>query len=122
METFPYLSVLTFLPMVGALVILFIPHISQSTARTVALISALGSLLVSVLAFMRFDPNAPFDASGPVPLQERINWGKEVGASYFLGVDGIAMLLILLTTLISAIATRVKKQSQSRLRSPTVNL
>lgn len=104
METFPYLSVLTFLPMVGALVILFIPHISQSTARTVALISALGSLLVSVLAFMRFDPNAPFDASGPVPLQERINWGKEVGASYFLGVDGIAMLLILLTTLISAIA------------------
>ncbi|MEZ4561813.1 MAG: NADH-quinone oxidoreductase subunit M [Thermomicrobiales bacterium] len=104
METFPYLSVLTFLPMVGALVILFIPHISQSTARTVALISALGSLLVSVLAFLRFDPNAPFDASGPVPLQERINWGREVGASYFLGVDGIAMLLILLTTLISAIA------------------
>jgi NADH-quinone oxidoreductase subunit M len=103
-ETFPYLSVLTFLPMVGALVILFIPHISQATARTVALVSALGSLLVSVLAFLRFDPNAPFDASGPVPLQERINWGREVGASYFLGVDGIAMLLILLTTLISAIA------------------
>jgi NADH-quinone oxidoreductase subunit M len=103
-ETFPYLSVLTFLPMVGALVILFIPHITQSTARTVALVSALGSLLVSVLAYLRFDPNAPFNASGPVPLQERINWGKEVGASYFLGVDGIAMVLILLTTLISAIA------------------
>ena len=104
METFPYLSVLTFLPMVGALVILFIPHISQSTARTVALVSALGSLLVSILALLRFDPNAPFDASGPVPLQERISWGREVGASYFLGVDGIAMLLILLTTLLSAIA------------------
>ncbi|MBL8127529.1 MAG: NADH-quinone oxidoreductase subunit M, partial [Chloroflexia bacterium] len=104
METFPYLSVLTFLPMVGALVILFIPHISQSTARTVALMSALGSLLVSILAFLRFDPRAPFDASGPVPLQERISWGREVGASYFLGVDGIAMLLILLTTIISAIA------------------
>jgi NADH-quinone oxidoreductase subunit M len=103
-ETFPYLSVLTFLPMVGALVILFIPHISQSTARTVALISALGSLLVSVLAYLQFDPNAPFNADGPVPLQERINWGREVGASYFLGVDGIAMVLILLTTLISAIA------------------
>jgi NADH-quinone oxidoreductase subunit M len=103
-ETFPYLSVLTFLPMVGALVIFLIPHISQSMARTVALITALGSLLVSILAFLRFDPNAPFDASGPVPLQERINWGREVGASYFLGVDGIAMLLILLTTIISVIA------------------
>ena len=90
--------------MVGALVIFLIPHISQSMARTIALISALGSLLVSILAYLRFDPNAPFDASGAVPLQERINWGREVGASYFLGVDGIAMVLILLTTIISAIA------------------
>lgn len=104
METFPYLSVLTFLPMVGALVILFIPHISQSTARTVALVTALGSFVVSILAYLRFDPNAPFDASSPVPLQERISWGKEVGASYFLGVDGIAILLVLLTTLFSVIA------------------
>jgi NADH-quinone oxidoreductase subunit M len=103
-ETFPYLSVLTFLPMVGALVIFFIPHISQSTARTVALVSALASFVVSILAFLRFDPNAPFDANSPVPLQERINWGREVGASYFLGVDGIAILLVLLTTLISVIA------------------
>ncbi|MCA9876737.1 MAG: NADH-quinone oxidoreductase subunit M, partial [Thermomicrobiales bacterium] len=104
METFPYLSVLTFLPMVGALVIFFIPHISQSAARTIALVSALGSLLVSILVFLRFDPNAPFDASGPVPFQERFEWGREVGASYFLGIDGIALLLILLTTIISVIA------------------
>jgi NADH-quinone oxidoreductase subunit M len=103
-ETFPYLSVLTFLPMVGALVILLIPHISQSTARTVALITAVGSFVVSILAYLRFDPNAPFNADNPVPLQERIEWGREVGASYFMGVDGIAILLVLLTTLFSVIA------------------
>ena len=104
METFPYLSVLTFLPMLGALVIFFIPHISQGAARTIALISAIGSLVVSVLMAARFDPHAPFEAGVTVPFQERIDWGREVGASYFLGVDGISVLLILLTTLISVIA------------------
>ncbi len=103
-ETFPYLSVLTFLPMVGALIIFFIPHISQAAARAIALLASLGSLLVSLVVLVRFDPQAPFQAGVDVPFQERINWGREVGASYFLGIDGIAVLLIVLTTLISTIA------------------
>jgi NADH-quinone oxidoreductase subunit M len=102
-ETFPYLSVLTFLPMVGALIIFFIPRISQQAARSIALLASLGSLVVSILMAMRFDPQAPFDASSVVPFQEKFEWGREIGASYFLGVDGIAVLLILLTTLISAL-------------------
>jgi len=103
-ETFPYLSVLTFLPMLGALIIFFIPRVSQQMARSIALLSALGSLVVSILMAVRFDPQAPFEAGITVPFQERIEWGREVGASYFLGVDGIAVLLILLTTLISVLA------------------
>jgi NADH-quinone oxidoreductase subunit M len=100
-ETFPYLSALTFLPMLGALVIFFIPRITQGAARSIALLTALGSLLVSLVVLFRFDPQAPFEAGVTVPFQERIDWGREVGASYFLGVDGIAVLLIVLTTLIS---------------------
>src|SRR5215216_4284333 len=103
-ENFPFLSVMTFLPMVGALVILFIPRITQQAARSIALITALGSLVVSVVVLARFDPQAPFQAGTPVPFQERINWGQEVGASYFLGIDGIAVLLLVLTTLITAIS------------------
>ena len=53
---------------------------------------------------MRFDPKAPFDASTAVPFQERFDWGREIGASYFLGIDGIAILLIVLTTLICVLA------------------
>ncbi len=104
METFPYLSALTFLPMLGALVIFFIPKVSQQAARSIALISALGSLVVSLAMAAQFDPQAPFEAGITVPFQERIDWGREVGASYFLGVDGIAVLLILLTTLISVVS------------------
>jgi NADH-quinone oxidoreductase subunit M len=104
MTTFPYLSALTFLPMLGALLIFFIPRISQGAARGIALLSALASLAVSLVVLFRFDPQAPFAAGTAVPFQERIDWGREVGASYFLGVDGIAVLLIVLTTLISVVS------------------
>ena len=104
MTNFPYLSVMTFLPMLGALVIFFIPRISQGAARSIALLAALGSLLVSVLVLIGFDPQAPFEAGATAPFQERIDWGREVGASYFLGVDGVAVLLLVLTTLITVLS------------------
>jgi NADH-quinone oxidoreductase subunit M len=71
-ETFPYLSVLTFLPMVGALIIFFIPRISQQAARSIALLASLGSLVVSILMAMRFDPQAPIDASSVVTIKEKL--------------------------------------------------
>src|SRR5687768_13368944 len=95
---------MTFLPMLGALVIFFIPRITQEAARSIALVTTLGSLLISVVVLAGFDPQAPFQAGAPVPFQERINWGQEVGASYFLGIDGIAALLLVLTTLISVVS------------------
>jgi len=95
---------MTFLPMLGALLLFFIPRISQQTARVIALLAALGSLLISVIVLVRFDPQAPFDSSTAVPFQERFDWGREIGASYFLGIDGIAILLIVLTTLICVLA------------------
>src|SRR5215212_5576510 len=49
MENFPYLSAMTFLPMLGALMIFFIPRITQQAARSIALVTALGSLVISVI-------------------------------------------------------------------------
>src|SRR5688500_20361732 len=95
---------MTFLPMLGALVIFFIPRITQEAARSIALVTALGSLVISVVVLARFDPQAPFEAGVTVPFQERINWGQEVGASYFLGIDGIAALLLVLATLLSVVS------------------
>src|SRR5690606_8845190 len=51
-----------------------------------------------------FDPKAPFDANSEVPYQEKVSWLSDLGASYFLGVDGIAVVLIGLTTLLTLIA------------------
>jgi NADH-quinone oxidoreductase subunit M len=101
---FPLLSAIAYLPAIGALLILFIPNVSKETARAVALVSALASFVLSVILLFDFDPHAPFQAGQSVPYQEKINWLSDLGVTYFMGVDGIAVVLIGLTTLLSLIA------------------
>ncbi len=98
MDSFPLLSAIAYLPLVGALVIFFIPHVSQEAARRTALVTSLASFALSVILLLAFDHNAEFQ------FEERVEWLSGLGASYYLGVDGIAVLLIGLTTLLSVIA------------------
>jgi NADH-quinone oxidoreductase subunit M len=101
---FPLLSAIAYLPAIGALIILFIPNIAKETARAIALLSAVATFILSIILLIDFDPKAPFDASHTVPYQEKVNWLSDLGVSYFMGVDGIAVVLIGLTTLLTVIA------------------
>jgi NADH-quinone oxidoreductase subunit M len=103
-DSFPLLSAIAFLPLIGALALLFIPQVSRETARLVAMIAALGSFALSIILLFAFDPKDPFQAGKPVPFEEKLTWLSGVGASYHLGVDGIAVVLIGLTTLLSVLA------------------
>ena len=95
----PYiLSLVTFLPLVGAAAILLTrlaagraePHALDNSARWIALITTLVTLAVSVLLV------AQFDASDPgYQFVEYVPWFA--GAAYHLGVDGISILFVLLT-------------------------
>jgi NADH-quinone oxidoreductase subunit M len=97
-DTFPILTVMTFLPLLGALVIFFIPRISQQASRLIALLAAIGSFVLSVVVLFRFERNAEFQ------FAERLDWLPELGISYNVAVDGIAVLLLGLTTLLTLIA------------------
>ncbi len=101
---FPMLSAIAYLPAIGALLILFIPNISKEMSRTIALVAAAGSFVLSIFLWFGFDPDAPFEAGQSVPYQEKVDWLSEIGVSYFMGVDGIAVVLVALTTLLSVIA------------------
>jgi len=101
---FPLLSAIAYLPAIGALIILFLPNVSKETSRTVALVAALASFALSVFLLFDFTPGSAFQADKTVPYQEKIDWLSEIGVSYFLGVDGIAVVLIGLTTLLTVIA------------------
>src|SRR6187455_2390293 len=94
-----YLSLLLFLPLAGALLLLFVNKQAENLIRWIANIVAFVGFAVSVPLWFWFNP-----ASGDFQFIERAPWIPSVGAEYFLGVDGLATLLILLTTMMGSIA------------------
>src|SRR5262245_483517 len=96
------LSVITFLPLVGALVLLlpaFGRRERENAVRLVANGFGILGFLVSLPLWFRFDR----EAAG-FQFVERASWIPSIGVQYLLGVDGISALLVLLTTLLGAIA------------------
>ncbi len=94
---------MTYLPLAGALLIFFLPKASETFPRLVAVLAGTGSVLLSIVMVIGFDRNAPFQADMAVPWQEKVEWSAGLGVSYFMGVDGIAVPLIVLTTVLSLI-------------------
>jgi len=97
MTTWPILSVTTFLPLVGALIVYLSrgdDEAAQRNSRWIALWTTLITFAVSVILVMRFDPsNADFQ------FVEKANW-LATGITYHMGVDGISLPLVILTTAI----------------------
>ncbi len=95
----PWLSLILFTPLAGALVILFINKQRENTIRWVANIFAGLGFVVSLPLWFLYDPANP-----AWQFVERAPWIPSIGAEYFLGVDGFSALLVLLTTLIGFIS------------------
>src|SRR6266849_502084 len=93
MTHFPLLTVTLALPLVGALLIALIPKESLGLIRTVALVSTLVTFVVSLFIVFRFDASVV----GP-QLKDQARWIPQAGATLHLGVDGISLWLVLLTT------------------------
>jgi NADH-quinone oxidoreductase subunit M len=95
------LTVVLFTPLVGAIVLLFVPRASETAHKVIGNLFALIGLLVSLPLIWRFslDPAAP-----RYQFPESADWIPSIGAHYSLGIDGISLLLVLLTTLLGAIS------------------
>jgi NADH-quinone oxidoreductase subunit M len=94
-----YLSLILFTPLAGALALLLINKQNENAIRWVANIVAFAGFLISVPLWFWYNPLGP-----DFQLVERAPWIPSIGADYFLGVDGLTTLLILLTTLMGTIA------------------
>ncbi len=96
------LNVITYLPLVGALGVMMFPkERSVLISRFATAVAGLG-FLVSLPLWFAWE-SAPKDAFGFRFVQET-GWIDSIGAKYIVGVDGISMLLVLLTTLLGFIA------------------
>jgi NADH-quinone oxidoreductase subunit M len=108
MSDLPLLSLVIFLPLAGAAFIILIrgePAVVAQNARSVALWTATITFLLSLLIWSNFDPSrADFQ------LVERADWFG-FGISYYVGVDGISLFLVLLSTLITLVCVVVSWES-----------
>ena len=94
-----YLSIILFTPLAGALVLLLVNKRNENAIRWIANIVALIGFVVSVPLWFRYQPSG-----ADFQFVERASWIPSIGAEYFLGVDGLSVLLILLTTMMGFIA------------------
>ncbi|MGQ2907164.1 MAG: NADH-quinone oxidoreductase subunit M [Aliihoeflea sp.] len=100
MTDWPILSTVTFLPLVGAFLILLIRDEGNSARRNirnVALLTTVFTFLLSIFIWLGFD-----NADPGFQMVEKVDW-LDSGISYHLGVDGISMLFVILTTFLMPI-------------------
>jgi NADH-quinone oxidoreductase subunit M len=93
MAALPLLSIVIFLPLAGALAIAVFPRDRLGAIRWAALVTALATWAVSLALLLVFDP-----AERGFQLGEQAAWIPAFGINYKLGVDGISLALVVLTT------------------------
>ncbi len=100
------LSSLIFLPLLGALGVLLLRGDDHAWIRVVALIVSLAEFALSLLLWRVFD-----SANAAYQLEEHRNWISSPPIHYHLGVDGISLFLVLLTTFLTPLAVLVSWKS-----------
>lgn len=95
------LTLVTFFPLVGVVVILALPRERKNALRWTALVTSVLTFLISLGMLARFDPMEP-----GLQLVTRLPWIRMAGwdIDYHLGVDGLSLLLVLLTTFLTPIS------------------
>ncbi len=95
----PILSLITFLPLAGAFILLFVERRREAFIKGLAFTVSLADFLLSLHLFVAFRTD-----TADLQFVEKVPWIKGLGVSYFLGIDGLSLLLLLLTTFLSAVA------------------
>ncbi len=99
MGGFPILSIVTFVPLAGAVLLLFIRREQENQIRMVSLLVAGVTFLITLALPLSFD-----FASAEMQFVERASWIPAIGVTYVMGIDGISLWLVCLTALITPIA------------------
>lgn len=107
---FPLLSFIIFIPLFGAIVIALLPRESRDLIRYLALFVAVVDFILSGVLFLEFQ------AQAGLQFAERGAWIPQVGISYFVAVDGISVLLIPLSTLLTLVAVLFSWNITDRLK------
>lgn len=93
--TLDFLSTVFLLPAIGGVVVLLAPSDRRTLYRSVGMIFAILTFIFSIPIFIQFAPHKGFQ------FERNITWIKEWGVRYHIGVDGLSLLLVMLTTFLT---------------------
>ena len=96
---FPILSLVVFLPLLGAFLLLMVGREQIRSLRGLAFLTSLATFVVSLPLPFAYDRT-----TAAVQFAERASWIPSIGVTYFFGLDGISLWLVMLTTFLSPIA------------------
>lgn len=90
------LSLVVFLPLLGALALLAVPKKDEETAKQLALLTAVASLFLAVVAAFRFE----YGDAGSLQFGTKLSWIPTIGSNYEIGIDGISLPMLVLSAAI----------------------
>src|SRR5579884_576630 len=108
----PILSLITFLPLLGGIAVLLLPREQRNAIRWTALCVAGANFLLTLILMALYAqahvtpgtlPTNPSAPNGTFLFNEQLTWIPALGINYSLGVDGINLLLVVLTALLTAV-------------------
>jgi len=109
MNSLPLLSLIVFTPWLGALLLALMPRLGAGATRAIALFFSLSTLALGTTALAGFDPHQT-----ALQFVEKHAWIGALNVNYFLGLDGLSLVLVLLTGLVAPVAlfgtTRTARQ------------
>jgi NADH-quinone oxidoreductase subunit M len=110
MTGFPWLTILIILPLLGAVAVFVV---KDASVRLTALFVTIADLLISLPLWWLFDP-----ASGDMQFLESATWIPSLSINYRLGLDGISLPLVLMTTILMPLCVLISWHAvETRLRS-----
>jgi NADH-quinone oxidoreductase subunit M len=108
---FGLISIVLLAPLAGAVALFFVPKDAKNALRAIAFGSIAASFGAAITAFFRYDR-----AAGGYQFVDKFDWVPQMGVSYHVGVDGINLLLLVLTAFCSLAGIYVACQVKDRLK------
>ncbi len=112
--SFPYLTTIIFLPIVGAIIIALFGGSRERLTKYLAAIFTFVPLVAALGVFYRFDKSP--GAAGIIQFEEKLPWIAPLNAYYHLGVDGLSLPLVVLTAFLGFMVVLISWKEHLRVR------
>jgi len=109
MSNFPWLTILTLMPLIGGIVIVGLDSEQKRFARALALVISLSGLSMALVLWGSFQ-----SSSGDLQFQERYSWIPTLGVEYHVGIDGLGLLMVLLSAIVVPMALLASWKIENR--------